>query len=151
MVCTCLYKDDIFPVIRFNTHDISAARLGANGTGMVFDRIEGFLGRADNMVKLRGINVFPHAIGKILENEKTFNGAFVCFVDRDDNGRDDMLIMAEVKVEADKALLDHYREKLRRGLGVVVAVELVAEGETAAFTEIERRQKPIRLIDRRFT
>ena len=35
---------------------------------MAFDRIEAFLGRSDNMVKLRGINLFPHAVGAIIEN-----------------------------------------------------------------------------------
>jgi phenylacetate-CoA ligase len=149
MVCTCLYKDDIFPVIRFNTHDVSAAKLGANGTGMVFERIEGFLGRSDNMVKLRGINIFPHAVGQILEDEPAFNGAFVCFIDRDPSGRDEMLVMAEVKDEPSETVSERFGEKLKRGLGVAVKVELVKEGATADHTEIDRRQKPIRLIDRR--
>jgi phenylacetate-CoA ligase len=34
-------------------------------------------------------------------------------------------------------------------VGVDIAVELVAPGATAPLTEIERRQKPVRLIDRR--
>jgi len=149
MVCTCLYKDDIFPVIRFNTHDVSAVRTGTNATGMVFERIEGFLGRSDNMVKLRGINIFPHAVGQILDDEDAFNGAFVCFIDRDRNGRDEMTVMAETKGQASEALHDRYREKLKRGLGVGVLVTLVPEGATAVHTEIDRRQKPVRLIDRR--
>jgi phenylacetate-CoA ligase len=40
-------------------------------------------------------------------------------------------------------------EILRRGLGVDVLVELCAPGETAALTQIDVRQKPIRLIDKR--
>ena len=88
MVCTCLYKDDIFPVIRFNTHDVSSERLGSNDTGMIFRRIEGFLGRSDNMIKLRGINIFPHSVGQILQHERAFNGEFVCIAERDDSARD---------------------------------------------------------------
>jgi len=149
MVCTCLYKDDVFPVIRFNTHDVSAKRLGVNATGMVFERIEGFLGRSDNMVKLRGVNIFPHAVGKFLEDETTFNGSFVCFIDRDRNGRDEMTVMAEIKGEAGEILRDRLHQKLRQGLGVDINVELVADGETNPHTEIDQRQKPIRLIDRR--
>ena len=38
---------------------------------------------------------------------------------------------------------------LRKGIGIEVGVELVAPGETAAETQIDSRQKPIRLIDRR--
>ena len=40
-------------------------------------------------------------------------------------------------------------EVLRRGLGVEVAVQLCAPGETASATQIDTRQKPIRLIDER--
>jgi phenylacetate-CoA ligase len=149
MVCTCLYKDDIFPVIRFNTHDVSAVRSGANATGMVFERIEGFLGRSDNMVKLRGINIFPHAVGRILEDEPLFNGAFVCLVDRDERGRDEMRVIAEIRGEADQALQSRFLDKLKRGFGVAVLVELVPEGATTSLTEIDQRQKPVRLIDRR--
>lgn len=149
MVCTCLYKDDIFPVIRFNTHDVSAAKLGSNATGMVFERLEGFLGRSDNMVKLRGINVFPHAVGQILADEQAFNGAFVCFIDRDRKGRDEMTVMVEIKGQASESLHVGLSEKLKHGLGVHVLVEQVPEGATAVHTEIDRRQKPLRLIDRR--
>ncbi len=40
-------------------------------------------------------------------------------------------------------------ELLRRGLGVEVDVALVGPGETARLTEIDTRQKPLRLIDER--
>ncbi|MEO1407038.1 MAG: phenylacetate--CoA ligase family protein, partial [Pseudomonadota bacterium] len=53
MVCTCLYKDDIYPIIRFNTHDVTSVRPGTSSLDMNFKRIEGFLGRSDNMVKIR--------------------------------------------------------------------------------------------------
>ena len=64
MVCTCLFKDDIFPIIRFNTHDVTEFRAEANAARARLRRIRGFLGRSDNMVKLRGINVFPQAIAR---------------------------------------------------------------------------------------
>ncbi len=146
MVCTCLYKDDIFPIIRFNTHDVSMRLTGSNDTGMVFDRIAGFLGRSDNMVKLRGINIFPHAVGQLLEDEPAFNGEFVCFVDRDASGRDTMRVTVEITDAADDG---HFGEVLKRGLGIEVDVELVSVGETAEHTQVNSRQKPIRLIDRR--
>lgn len=57
MVVTCLFKDDIAPCIRFNTHDITHELDGRGELG--FKRIAGFKGRSDNMVKLRGINLFP--------------------------------------------------------------------------------------------
>jgi phenylacetate-CoA ligase len=148
MVVTCLYKDDVAPCIRFNTHDVSALRTDRNATGMVFDRIEGFLGRSDNMVKLRGINVFPHAIGAIIENRAELTGEYVCRLSRDAQLRDSMTVVLEHRgptAEAERALA----ALLRQGLGVEVEVELVAPGKTAALTQIDVRQKPLRLIDER--
>jgi phenylacetate-CoA ligase len=144
MVVTCLYKDDVAPVIRFNTHDVSALKPGRGA--LVFDRIEGFLGRSDNMVKLKGINVFPHAIGAILENRPLLTGEYVCLLERLPDLSDRMTVRIEARGEEDPAAL---RALLRGGLGVDVAVELVGPGETAALTQIEVRQKPLRLVDRR--
>ena len=146
MVVTCLFKDDIAPCIRFNTHDITEELTGANQTGMVFKRISGFKGRSDNMVKLRGINIFPHAIGAIIENRADLTGEFVCHVVRDASGRDEMLVRLETRGGSE---VTEVAALLRKGIGIEVGVELVAPGETAAETQIDSRQKPIRLIDRR--
>lgn len=146
MVVTCLFKDDIAPCIRFNTHDITHELTGANQTGMAFRRIAGFKGRSDNMVKLRGINIFPHAIGSLIENRADLTGEYVCRVTRDASGRDDLLVVLESRGGTDEAQLAGL---LRQGLGVEVATRLVAPGETATDTQIDVRQKPIRLIDER--
>lgn len=144
MVVTCLYKDDVAPCIRFNTHDLSAFRPGRGD--IAFRRMEGFLGRSDNMVKLRGINVFPHAIAGLIEGRTELTGEYVCRVRRDDAGRDAMTVLIETRTTTDAGALALV---LRDGLGVEVAVELLASGGTAALTEIDRRQKPLRLIDER--
>ena len=144
MVVTCLYKDDIAPCIRFNTHDITH-ELDGRGE-IVFKRIAGFKGRSDNMVKLRGINVFPHAIGAIIENRPDLTGEYVCHLRRDASQKDHMTVTLESRGGSDAGELS---ELLRRGLGVEVEVALVAPGGTAATTEIDTRQKPLRLIDKR--
>jgi phenylacetate-CoA ligase len=146
MVVTCLFKDDIAPCIRFNTHDITEELTGTNSTGMVFKRISGFKGRSDNMVKLRGINIFPHAIGAIIEGRSDLTGEYVCRVTRDEAGRDDMHVTLESKGDSDQAEISAL---LRKGIGIEVGVSLVGAGETAKSTQIDTRQKPIRLIDER--
>ena len=143
MVVTCLFKDDIAPCIRFNTHDITHE---LDGRGEIaFKRIAGFKGRSDNMVKLRGINVFPHAIGAIIENRSDLTGEYVCTLRRIE-GRDEMRVLLESRGGCDAEQLAMV---LRQGLGVEVAVDLCAPGGTAALTQIDVRQKPIRLIDER--
>ena len=145
MVVTCLFKDDIAPCIRFNTHDITHELEGRGELG--FKRIAGFKGRSDNMVKLRGINLFPHAIAALIENRPDLTGEYVCHLRRDPaTRRDDVVVTIESRGGSDSGEL---AEVLRRGLGVEVGVALCAPGETAAATQIDTRQKPIRLIDER--
>ena len=144
MVVTCLYKNDVAPCIRFNTHDITHELAG---TGEIaFKRIAGFKGRSDNMVKLRGINVFPHAIGALIENRVDLTGEYVCRLIREPGGRDAMLVQLESRGGSDP---DQLAVLLRQGLGVEVGIELCGPGGTAAATQIDVRQKPIRLIDER--
>ena len=147
MVVTCLFKDDIAPCIRFNTHDVTSELTGPSDTGIVFKRIAGFKGRSDAMVKLRGINVFPQAIGAILENQRELTGEFVCTLARDPaTRREDMTVILETRGGSDPAAIGAL---LRQGLGVEVLVKLVEPGGTAAMTQVDVRQKPIRLIDQR--
>jgi phenylacetate-CoA ligase len=144
MVVTCLFKDDIAPCIRFNTHDISH-ELDGRGE-LVFRRIAGFKGRSDNMVKLRGINLFPHAIGALIEKRGDLTGEYVCTVTRDASQRDEMTVLLESRGGSE---VGEIAALLRQGLNVEVGVQLCAPGETAALTQIDVRQKPIRLIDKR--
>jgi phenylacetate-CoA ligase len=151
MVSTVLFKDDIYPIIRFNTHDVSALRTDTAPSALNLRRIEGFLGRSDNMVKLRGINVFPQAIGAMLAERREFNGEFICRVQRDDQGRDEMTVTFEISDgSSGPALIVTYQEILRQKTGVAVAVAFAKPGALAELTGIETRQKPQRLIDERF-
>lgn len=144
MVVTCLFKDDIAPCIRFNTHDITH-ELDGRGE-LAFKRIAGFKGRSDNMVKLRGINIFPHAIGALIEDRGDLTGEYVCRVARDAAGRDSMHVTLETRGGTDSTDIVTL---LRKGLGIEVDVALTEPGGTAAETQIDTRQKPIRLIDDR--
>lgn len=151
MVVTCLYKDDIYPIIRFNTHDVTRVLTTPSPLGMNLRRIEGFLGRSDNMVKIRGINVFPQAMAPVLEEHASFAGEFICVASRDESGRDDLAVHVETRGALDDAqLAAEFAALLRQRLGVEMSIVLAAPGELAALTGIEVRQKPVRLIDKRF-
>jgi phenylacetate-CoA ligase len=151
-ICTTvLFKDDVYPCIRFNTNDLSSIESGLESPlGLRLRRMTGFHGRSDNMVKLRGINVYPLALGGILVALPETTGEFICRVDRV-GARDEMTAVVEVRAPLDErpALAALYRELLRRRIGVDIRVELVDPGATAKLTGIERRQKPVRLIDNR--
>ena len=152
MVVTCLYKTDLYPIIRFNTHDVTEVLPGESSLGLNLRRIAGFLGRSDNMVKIRGINIFPQSLAPLLEQVEGFAGEFICFATRDQTGRDELTVQIEVIEgrDSDSSLRQAFAELLRARLGVEVTPALCRPGSLAELTEIERRQKPIRLIDRRF-
>lgn len=150
MVCTCLYKDDIYPIIRFNTHDVTKVKTGSSSIGVNFKRIEGFLGRSDNMVKIRGINIFPQAMGPLLEEVSSFAGEFICRAERDAAGRDEFVVCAEVNGSLSDGEAAKYKALLKQKIGIDCAIELSAPGGLADLTQTEVRQKPIRLIDQRF-
>ena len=151
MVVTCLHKDDIFPCIRFNTCDLSRELPGTSALGLSFKRIEGFLGRSDNMVKVRGINVYPQALGPILEDSPHYGGEFICVVTRDSGGREALEVRLEIAASVgDRAAAnDSLKALLRSRVGIECEVTLCAAGELSTLTQVESRQKPIRLIDNR--
>jgi len=152
MVVTVLFKDDVYPIIRFNTHDVSAFKTTPSSMKLPFRRLEGFLGRSDNMVKLRGINIFPQGIGAMMEELSDFAGDYICEATRDANGRDDMTVHVEL-LAAEAAYgerLEPYKALLKRKIGIEVNVAFAAKGALAHLTQTEIRQKPIRLIDKRF-
>ena len=153
LIVTCLYKDDLYPVIRFNTKDVSAVCKGRGALGLNFERIEGFLGRSDNMIKLRGINIYPQGLAPVLELNNAFAGEFLCIAERDADGRDELTVHVEVRGgrETNAALAASFAELLKQRFGVQMNVMLESQGALGPLTGIETRQKPIRLIDKRFT
>ncbi len=142
LICTCLYKEDLFPVIRFQTHDLTQVLSGANPLRLPFRRIAGHLGRSDSMVKLRGVTVYPHGIGAILAGQFGIS-EFVCRVTTP-KGQAEMTVLAETARPSD-ALAAQIGDALRTRLGVRITVETVLHGTTAPLTGLEQRQKPKRL------
>ena len=88
----------------------------------------------------------------MLDEREEFLGEFICEAVRDETGRDEMIVRAEVSTpESQRAeLLTKYAAILKRKIGIEVQVALVGEGELTPLTQVDVRQKPIRLIDSRF-
>jgi phenylacetate-CoA ligase len=86
----------------------------------------------------------------MLDEVEGFAGEFVCKARRDAGGRDAFVVVAEASAPQDPALAARFAETLKRKIGIEVEVEVVGRGETAALTQIDVRQKPIRLLDERY-
>jgi phenylacetate-CoA ligase len=81
------------PIIRFATGDLSAILEGESSTGRTNKRIKGWMGRADQTTKVKGMFVQPSQINQILENLKINNNARM-IVSRQ-NDRDEILLKIE--------------------------------------------------------
>jgi len=123
------------------------------GCGSYFRKMDHFLGRSDDMVKLRGVNVFPMAcVGGVTSDDRT-TGEWLCVVERNTSGlhiRDEMTVQVEVKggISDPEQLEARLEDRLKSDLGVKVLVRLVPAGSLAAYT-YGREGKAKRLIDRR--
>lgn len=146
---TSLFKH-IAPMIRYNTNDVSSWSDDTCACGTHQKSISKIYGRSDNMVKLRGVNVFPEAIGALVAQEARSNGEYVCLLDRED-GRDEMTVLVEVSDEsiAKDAFATYLAVRLKESLSVKVRVEAVDRGKLDPLTGLSQTSKIKRLIDRR--
>jgi phenylacetate-CoA ligase len=150
-----LHVTDLFkwaaPMIRFNSNDISSWVEGTScACGSTHRRIGRILGRADNMVKLRGTNVFPEAIGALVGELPASNGEYVCILERDAAGREDLTVRFELQAGADAAAAERMLAvRLKEALGVKLPVRAAAIGELDALTGLSSTSKIRRLVDRR--
>ena len=84
------------PIIRFATGDLSAIMDGVSITGRTNKRIKGWMGRADQTTKVRGMFVQPSQVNKILENLKIDNEARM-IISRS-NDKDELLLKVESNI-----------------------------------------------------
>lgn len=148
---TALFKK-LAPVIRYNVNDISSITPGTCPCGGTHRRLTALYGRSDHMVKLRGVNVFPEAVGAVVVRNAATNGEYVCIVETaGPSGQDEMTVMVEARPGATnlESLSVTLSRELKEAIGVRVHVACVAAGELQQMTGLNRTSKVQRLIDRR--
>jgi phenylacetate-CoA ligase len=109
LVITTLTKE-AQPVIRYRTGDITRFLPGGCPCGRTARRIARIEGRADDMLIIRGINVYPREIEEVLLDEESVSGTYAIIVDRRATLPE---LIARVEV-ADPSLLDRKDEVGRR-------------------------------------
>lgn len=149
LVVTMLQKDGL-PIIRYKTGDITTIRKEPCPCGRTHPRFERLSGRVDDMLIIRGINVFPSQIEHALLGIPDVGEHFMIEVDRKGT-LDEMLVRVELSKEAfsDKIAdlmrtRNHIEKVLRNSLNVQVSVELAEPGTLPRF-----EGKAKRVIDRR--
>ncbi len=149
LTMTMLQKEAL-PMVRYRTGDITSYDDEVCGCGRSHVRISRIRGRVDDMLIIRGINVFPSQVEHTLMGIPELGEHFQIVVDRK-GALDSMLVRVELKPEAfsDKladliALKGTVAYILKNALNVAVDVELVEPG---TLTRFEGKAK--RVIDRR--
>jgi len=150
LVITTLTKEGI-PLIRYRTRDIVSIDYEKCACGRTSPRISKIRGRTDDMIIVRGINVFPSQIEHVLLKIEGTKPHYQLIVDRKERELDELEILVEVEenIFSDemsklKNLEDRIRNEIASVLGVYAKVRLV-EPKT-----IERSEgKAKRVVDKR--
>lgn len=125
IVLTTLRKQAM-PLIRYRTRDLSFVYPEPCRCGSPYPRIGQLTGRTDDMVKVKGVAVFPAQVESVLAGVEGVGSEYQLHVHREP-GRGDVLV---VRVEAEErpGLRDELVHQLRDGLSVRPEVELVEPG-----------------------
>jgi phenylacetate-CoA ligase len=148
LVLTTLTRDAM-PVLRYRTRDLTSMVRERCGCGRTTARIDWFTGRVDDMLVIRGVNVFPSALEEVLLRFPELSPNYRIFVDRPPNGLDEMLVEVEhhpnVSIDDLERLAGVVTARISETLLVSLRTRVVAPGT------IERIEagKAKRVIDRR--
>jgi len=149
LVFTCITKEGL-PLIRYRTRDLSRLNHEVCKCGRTLVRMEKCSGRSDDMLIIRGVNVFPSQIEEVLLKMEGIHPHYLITVDRVNN-LDNMLVQVEVeheffedRISELQALSKKLQHNLVSALGISVNVKLV---EPKTLTRSEGKAK--RVIDNR--
>ena len=150
LVLTTLTKEGT-PVIRFRTRDITYLMREKCACGRTLVRMHRLLGRTDDMLIIRGVNVFPSQIEQVLMRIEETEPHYEIVVDRGESSLDEVEIHVEVEetfFSDETRSLEQIREKIeseiKTDLGIGARVKLVEP------KSIERSMgKAKRVIDKR--
>ncbi len=150
LVITALTKEAL-PVIRYRTGDITRLDPSPCSCGRTLARMEKVSGRTDDMLILRGVNVFPSQIETVLLRVEGVQPHYMILVDRDMGAMDDVEIWVEVSQDLFADNIGRLRElqqtaefEMYETLGIHARIKLVEPHS------IERSMgKSQRVVDRR--
>lgn len=145
IVITTLVKEGA-PLIKYRTHDLSRIIPGECPCGSKFPRIDVIQGRTDDMMKIKGVNVFPNQIEEVLKSFSELSSEYQIRISHLD-GRDTMRIYVETTGEYDfDALSKRVAESVKSKIGFTPIVKVV---ELGLLPRSEKKTK--RVIDERYS
>ena len=149
LVFTTLTKEGM-PLLRYRTRDLCTLMGGTCSCGRTAVRMGPVMGRSDDMLIIRGINVFPSQVESVILSMPQFEPRYMLVVDRKNN-LDTMQVQVEVRkdyfndeIGQMMAIRKALADKLKSVISIKADVKLMEPGS------IERSQgKSVRVIDKR--
>jgi len=149
LVLTTLSKE-AFPLVRFRTRDITSLDFSPCPCGRTLVRMKKVLGRSDDIIIIKGVNVFPSQVESILVEVEGVEPSYQIIVDRVE-GVDTLEVKVEVneRVFSDEIKIlqnisSKIERKIREIIGVTAKVKLVAPESLHP-----KEGKALKVIDRR--
>ncbi len=144
IVITTLVKEGA-PLIRYRTHDLSRIIPGECPCGRHYPRIDVIQGRTDDMMKIKGVNVFPKQIEEVLANFSEISSEYQIRISHLD-GKDTMRIYVETNGSVDfNGLSRRIAEQVKSRIGFTPIVKVVEIGVLP-----RSMKKTARVIDERY-
>lgn len=144
-ICITTLCKEGAPLIRFRTHDISRIVPGECACGSPFPRIDTLVGRSDDMMKIKGVNVFPKQIEEVLQDFPELSSEYQIHISHLE-GRDTMRIYVETTGEYD--FLDVAARVAREVKSRIGFTPLVKVVELGVLPRSEKKTK--RVFDERY-
>ncbi|WP_193352135.1 MULTISPECIES: phenylacetate--CoA ligase [unclassified Dehalobacter] len=144
LVITTLKKEGA-PLIRYRTHDLTRFLPGECACGLAYPRIDTIIGRTDDMVKVKGVNIFPGQIDELLREVEGASSEYQVMIDHL-SGKDIMTLFFETENNADKKQLEQdVKQHCKAKIGISVVPKAVAIGELP-----RSEKKSTRIFDNRY-
>ncbi|MGN1204011.1 MAG: phenylacetate--CoA ligase family protein [Lachnospiraceae bacterium] len=147
LVVTCIYKEGL-PLIRYRTKDVTRLIYEPCKCGRTTCRMENLDGRTDDMLKIRGVNVFPSQIEEVILGVEEIGPHYEIILTRD-NHTDRMEIRVELLKATDsfkelEAIEKKIKSRLRIVLGLDAKISLESPNTLQRFEGKAKRVKDLR-------
>lgn len=127
LVVTTLTKEGM-PLLRYRTHDITRIRTGRCPCGSPYPAIDRVLGRTDDMIKIKGVNIYPGQIDHVLQITEGAGSEYQIILNRKE-GKDSILVKVESEPEyAFDTVAGRCRKNIKARIGIAAEVEIVPPG-----------------------
>lgn len=144
IVITTLQKQGA-PLVRYRTHDLSRKVPGECKCGCKYPRIDTIIGRTDDMIKVKGVNIFPSQIDELLKDIDGASSEFQIMIDHM-FGKDIMTVFVEAQPTANKyELQNQIQEAFKSKIGMTPEVKPVDIGDLP-----RSEKKSTRVFDNRY-